>query len=506
MPNTEEKPIIDLLTQNVLETRFRDIDQATIDNTKRRIIDTIGDAIGGAGGPGSAELVELVKDWGGKKEATILAYGIKGPAHDVALVNCSFSRTFDRGPLSYLINGNLFPDEPYGKRFVSHTSETTVLTAVALGESTGINGKELITALVAGDDLVARLLIATDRAQPGQAPTPAQRGAVGRGSPITFGATAIAGRLLGLNSFQMRNAFGIAITMMPRGGTKWSANDARGGWLGVKDPWFAAQAASGRDENSLTKLGQGLMARSGINAAQLAKAGWIGLEDAFFGEHGGYYSGLASCNHPDRVTVDLGKKYYVEQAFKPYPGGRPTGAPADAALLLVRKHDIKVDEIEEVILHLSPPAAHVHYSKPFRIGGYPTGDALFSHYFIVASALVRKSAKNENFTEKFIRDPKVQTLISKIKLAHLDKPEGIELEVKMKDGRKFSEYVRTALGEPSNPLSRDGLIAKFMEQVEFSQMVDKKDAEKLVGLLERLEEVDNVRKIVKLAAKRNKST
>ena len=70
----------------------------------------------------------------------------------------------------------------------------------------------------------------------------------------------------------------------------------------------------------------------------------------------------------------------------------------------------------------------------------------------------------------------------------------------MKDGRKFSEYVITALGNPSNPLSRDGLIAKFVEQVEFSQFIDNNDMEKLIGLLEKLEDVDNVNRITELAA------
>jgi len=41
-----------------------------------------------------------------------------------------------------------------------------------------------------------------------------------------------------------------------------------------------------------------------------------------------------------------------------------------------------------------------------------------------------------------------------------------------------------------------------MEQVEFSRLVDRKDAEKLVDLLENLEEVDDVNRITELAAKR----
>jgi 2-methylcitrate dehydratase PrpD len=479
MRHASGKTAMEALSANVLNTRFENLDQATVDNAKRRIIDMIGCAIGGARLPDMVALVELVKDWGGKKEATILGHGIKAPAHDVAMVNCLMGRSFDWGPLTLLINGKLYPGERYGKRFPTHTSETTVLTALTLGESKGISGRELITATVVGDDLAARLWIAAgDRPLPGQG-TGRQPGFEPWGTVTTFGAAAIAGRLLGLNDSQMKNAFGIAINLMSGAGS--------GLWDGA----------------TIFKLSQGTSARSGIIAAQLAKAGWTGIKDPLFGERGSYYTVFANgCNHPELLTGDLGKKYHTEVVFKPYPGGRPTHAPIDAALALVRKHDIKADDIEEVILRTSPPATAAHYAKPYKVGDYPTGDALFSYKYSVASALVRKSAKNEDYTEEYIRDPRVQALISRVKLADLPQPEGIELEVKMKDGCQFSEYVRVALGEPANPLSRDGLMAKFMTQVEFSQTVSQRDAEKLLGLLERLEEVDNVTKIVELAVSR----
>ena len=485
----------------------------------------IGNAVGGALCPGSPELADMAKNWGGKKEATILGFGTKTAAHEAAMVNCIFGRSFDRGPLTIVIEGDWGPYTMFinGKpinRFANHISETTVLTALALGESKGIDGKELITALVVGDDLAARLHIVSDRTPPGQAANPnLPRPPMTRGGTDTFGATAITGRMLGLNKTQMRHAFGLAVTFMGGGGmmarspaapakpaAQGTANIARGanpGWLGVKDPFFvAAMNQGGYEETTGTKLMQGISARSGINAAQLAKAGWTGVKDAFFGERGGYYPGTASVAYPERATRDLGKKYYVEQVFKPYPGGRPTNAPTEAALLIVSKNDINSDDIAEVILHLSRPAAAVHYSKPYIIGDYPTMNALWSFYFAVGSALYRKSSTDENYTDEKIRDPKLQALIKKVKLGDLDKPVGIELEVKMKDGRRFTEYIDQATGEPYKPLSREGLIAKFMEQVEFSGMVSKTNAEKIITLVENLEEVDNVRKIVALAAKK----
>jgi 2-methylcitrate dehydratase PrpD len=261
-------------------------------------------------------------------------------------------------------------------------------------------------------------------------------------------------------------------------------------------------AQGGYDETVGTKMGNGIEARNGINAAQLAAAGWPGVRDPFFGERGGYYPGIASCNRSERILQDLGKKHIVEQVFKPWPGGRPTNAPTQAALAIVRKHDINADDIEEVTLCLSAAAAAVHYSKPYMIGDYPTMNALWSFYFAVGSTLCRKSSKNENFTEEKIRDPKLQALIKKVKLDDLDKPEGIELRVKMKDGRVFSEYVDRAIGEPYTPLSREGLIAKFMEQIEFSGLVRSKEAARIIKLVDNLEQVADVSSITRLTARR----
>ncbi len=46
-------------------------------------------------------------------------------------------------------------------------------------------------------------------------------------------------------------------------------------------------------------------------------------------------------------------------------------------------------------------------------------------------------------------------------------------------------------------------MAKFREQVEFSQLVEKQAMEELIILLENLEEVKDITAITKLAAKRS---
>ncbi len=468
MENFNGQAVIEALSTNVLNTRFKDLDPVVVDNTRRRILDMIGCGIGGANAPGNTVLAEMVRDWGGKGDATLLGYGYKGPPDLVAMINCIFGRSFDWGPLVIIMDD--------GEHNASHNSETTVHTALTLGASRGISGKELITALAAGDDLVARVQIGAGIHRPGKMPAGAvRRGGFDEwGTKTTFGATAIAGRLMGLTEFQIKNAFGIAINMMA----------GAGGGLGEGANTF--------------KLSQGTAARSGINAAQLAKGGWIGISDPLTSYYTTFTEGVVN---PDMITSDLGKKYYVEQIFKPWPGGRPTNAATQLAITMAKKYDIKPDDVEEAIYRTSPGIATApHYTKPYKVGYYPTGDALFSFVYAVANGLSTRTSKGDNFTEEGIRNPQTQSLIKRVTLANLDRTEGVELEVRMKDGQKYCQYLRTALGDPSNPLPREGLIEKFLSQVDFSKKVSRKNAEKIIELVERLEEVDNVQKIVELAS------
>jgi 2-methylcitrate dehydratase PrpD len=467
------KAVLEALTSNILNIRFKDLDRETVVNTKYRIWDMIGCAIGGAMLPDIVALVKMVQDWGGKKEATIIGHGVRGPAQDVAFVNCLMGRSFERGPLTFR-DGN--------RSWSTHTSETTILSALALGESLGINGQEFITALIAGEDLANRVFGAAGGGIPGQGPgqAPSAKTFSSWGTVPTLGTAAIAGRLMRLNSFQLKNALGIAINLMSGGGS------------GILD------------RATIFKLSQGSSGRNGILAAYLAKAGWTGLEDPF-GPDNGYYPYFArgSCTYPELLTKDLGKKFYVEVVFKLVPGGGPTQSTTACALQLARKHDINVDEIREVILRTSPPQTAVHYSKPYKVGNYPTADALFSYKYSVANALVRKTAQNRDYTEEAVRDSRVQAVISKITLTNLNKSDGVEVEVEMKDGHRISEYyVDTSTINIDAIPSREALLEKYREQVEFTQLVNKQDADEIIRLVDKLEEVENVAQIASLAVKR----
>jgi 2-methylcitrate dehydratase PrpD len=460
MSKTTEATAIEKIVANILDTRFEAFDKDTLETTKYRIIDTLGCLIGGANDTGNPELVKLLLDNDGKKETTILVHGGKVPAGEAALVNSVMARSFDFEPVSPLVDGVSCP---------GHISGTTVPTAFAMAEATNASGKEMITALLVGDDIASRMLAASGFGF--------SLGWDGTGTVNAFGATAIAGRLFGLNKLQLRNAMGIVLNQI--GST-------------FQIIW---------DGTIAFKLPQGLSARAGIFSAQLAKAGWMGPEDALFSKFGYYKMFTESCQKPQALTDNLGKNYYYDGTIKPYSCCRIPHAAIQGALSLTKKYSIKPEDVEIVNLDLAQGGIDHKCGSPFEIGDFPHCDAVFSYEYVAATAFLFGNVKPEHFTEKAIRNPKVANFIKKIKLTSVKDVEfeKARVTVTLKDGRKLTENVTKVKGNPQdNPMTRDEIIAKFWMNVEFSKKINKKKATELLEKLLNLEKVDSVRKLIPL--------
>jgi 2-methylcitrate dehydratase PrpD len=320
-----------------------------------------------------------------------------------------------------------------------------------------------------GDDVATRVLLA------------------GAGSGLTtgwdrigpinpFAAVAIAGRMFGLNKKQMKNAFGIAL------------NTLAGSFDVIQDT------------TTSFKLVNGLAARSGIFSAELAKAGWTGPKDAFLSTNGFYHLYNEGCAYPEILTKNLGKKYYSDSVFKPYPSCRGTHAAIDCTLDLVNKYKIEVQDIKEVSISIPTNFSGNILALPFKIGDFPHADAIFSNQYSVAIALIKKCVRPEHFTEETIRDPQVNDLIKRTKLsADLNGKESARVKVTLKDGREFAEKTEVAKGDQiRNPISLEEIIAKFWINVDYSKTITRKNAQKLLSLIENLDKLDSVRKITQL--------
>ena len=138
------------LVQNIVDISYEDLPVEVIDFTKKCIIDTFGAAMAGTTALGCKTVVDQVKEWGGKKDSTIINYGGKAPAHNVVIANGMMARAVELDDCH----------ESSGQ----HPSVVTVPTAFAMAEQQGgRSGKDIIVAISLGSDLMCRMRMACKR-------------------------------------------------------------------------------------------------------------------------------------------------------------------------------------------------------------------------------------------------------------------------------------------------------------------------------------------------------
>lgn len=458
---------IDAICASIVNARYESFNQAILWNAKLRILDVLGCAVLGSTAAGNDAFVDLVRQWGGKTEATVLAYGGKVPVQHAALANSTLARSFDYEALGPLVEGRSIP---------AHLSGTTVPTALAMGETCCASGKELLTALLVGDDFASRVLAASD-----DAGLPLGWDHVG--TVNTFGAAAIAGRMLGLDALQLRHAFGHGLNMM--------AGTMQNIWDG--SPTF--------------RLLQGTASKNGIIAAQLAQAGWIGPEDALLGRHAYYDLFTQGCRNPEILTKDLGKVFYSDAHFKPHPCCAAGHSAIDSALTVVEQHAFNPDDVKKIVLAVPGGGLKSYLALPLEYEPDPHTKAIFSYRYHVASAIIRKSFKPEHFSEKAVRDKTIRILAEKIELALLSDPNAdllsTSLKVILNNGREFEVFTPFPKGEPKhNPMSREEIIDKFNENLSYSGRISKERGEQAAEMLLSLEKIENLNDIVPLLVQR----
>src|SRR6516162_2092904 len=220
-----------------------------------------------------------------------------------------------------------------------------------------VSGRDMLLAVALGLDVSCRIALACTL----------DRGWHRTAAMGIFGATAAAGKLIGLTSEQMLAAFGIAYS----------------------------HAAGNRQcilDGALTKrLQAGQAASAGVFSAVLAQTGFTGARNTFNGRFG-----FLELYQPDGYDAslllrDLGTVFCGEAlSYKPYPCGRPLHAAIDAALAARSALEIRgADDIEGVTIEADPAGHSDQFSAgPAKRRPTQVVEAQFAQPFLVATALV----------------------------------------------------------------------------------------------------------------------
>jgi 2-methylcitrate dehydratase PrpD len=445
-----------IVAEYISKAKFEDLPNEPVDTIKNVILTILGTTVAGATAEGCQEVVNQVKEWGGKGEATILIHGGKVPAYNAALANSVMARAVD-------FCDGMIPG--------IHLGSSSVPTALATVELVGgRNGKEFLTALIVGSEVAARLNLSAS-AYNGFDPT---------GVCSIFGAAAIASKIMQLNSKQTLDALALAFN---RSGGSFQSNI---------------------DGSLAVRLIQGLVSQSGIICAQMAQRGITGPKNFLEGVYGYFHLYAKDDYNAQTVLAELGKRFKMTNVlFKKFPSCGGTLASTDAILELMKKNKLVPEDIAQIVIRVVP-ATYNLTGHQFKIGENPKVDAQFSIQYCVANALLRKAPDLKHFDEPYIRDPRILEIIKKIQVmpdaALMERGHRTaDMRVTTKDGRICHSIIDVPRGYPENPLTEEEHNERFQSCIRYGgKPLPGENIEKIVSLVSQLEAVKDVRALIPL--------
>ena len=339
-----------------------------------------------------------------------------------------------------MLNGTLAHSLDFDDTHASgslHPSAPIVPAAFAAAEMAGADGRSVLAAIVAGYEVQIRLSLALDPK------AHYDRGFHPTATCGAFGAAAAAGRLLGLDTAGLINAFGIVLSMSA-GSMQFLVN---GAWTKRSHVGHAAMC--------------------GLIAAVQAREGYQGAADAIEGKWG-FLRAYAPASDAAKAVAALGSRWEtLKIAVKPYPSCRYSHAPLDGILSLARRHGIHADDVEEVTVGVPEPGWKIIGDpEPAKQSPRSVVDGQFSMAFCAAVALRTGNLVWDDYA-RHLGDPATLALCKKVKTrvdprAQADFPAEMAGSVLIRTARgTFDTYVRVPKGEPANFLSAAELRAKF---------------------------------------------
>jgi 2-methylcitrate dehydratase PrpD len=348
-------------------------------------------------------------------------------------------RTLNAAGAAFL-NGTAAHGEDFDDTFEGgpvHAGAVIVPAVLAACERHNPDGSRALVGIAVGTEVLCRLSLVAPKAvhKAGFHPT-AIFGAMG--------ATAGVGAALGLNARQIVDALGVAGSMA--GGI--IEYLAEGAWT--------------------KRLHAGWAAQSGIRAALLARAGFVGPRTVFEGVHG-LFHGFAHTTDGNyaALTGDFGTRWVTDTlAFKPYPCGTMAQPYIDCARRLAAR-GIQPEDVAEIVCEVAEGTVHRLWEpladKQRPRNGYA---AKFAVPYLLAAGFVHGGVGLGAFTESAIRDERVLALAAKVKFViDPDNPYPNNytghIRATLRDGSVVEERQPHLRGGAQEPLTRQDVIDKF---------------------------------------------
>jgi 2-methylcitrate dehydratase PrpD len=440
------------LSEFLASIRYESLPEAVVARTEELFLDWFASALAGR----SARPVAAIEHF-----ATVM-----GPAQGASEILTSRRRS--SALFAALVNGaasHFVEQDDLHNSSVLHPGTVVFPAVLAAGQHTGISGRALIAAAVAGYECGVRV---------GEF--------LGRSHYRIFHTTGTAGKLaaaagvahvLRLDASRLQHCLGSAGTM------------AAGLWEFLRD------AADSKQLHTAKAAADGLM------AAYLARDGFTGARQILEGKQG-MAAGMSSDADPRWLTEALGKRWaLVETSFKFHASCRHTHPAADALLALMQENGLGAGDIAHV-------TAHVHQGALDVLGPVTDPRTLhqskFSMGFVLALIALRGRAGLADFTEAALGDRDVRAFHDKVKMVldpEIDRAYPRRwmgrVSVKTVDGRELEKKIASPKGDPDNCLTRPELEDKALRLAQYAGGATEHEMKQVIARVWRLREEKDVR-------------
>ncbi|MEY2527607.1 MAG: 2-methylcitrate dehydratase [Verrucomicrobiota bacterium] len=438
--------------------QFEDLSREVVHEVKRRVLDSIGCALGAWNEEPCVIARKVASEFSANNGSTIIGTTHKAPPDWAAFATGCCIRYFD-------YNDTYLSKEP------AHPSDN-ISAALAIAESLGANGRELITAIALAYEVQCRLCDAASIRARGW-------------DHVTYGAfsTALAAaRLMKLDPEKTRHAVNIA------GVACAAMRQAR---VGELSHWKGVAFANA--------------ARHGVYAALLARAGMTGPAPIFEGQMGfekelGVSLGNVGekfVKQPNAKSPEEGTAAMIlKTSIKYWPAEYHSQSAIEAALFL-RKEIGDPSQIQSVRIESHDASVDIIGSEPEKWKPETRETADHSLPYITAIALIDGEVTDRQFQPERFMDPKIWKFLENVTVQRNDELSSLYakavaniVHVTLKDGRTLTKRVDYPLGNALNPVTDQQLEGKFNALVVPAMGGEK--AKAIVDLVWKLDEAKNV--------------
>ena len=401
------------LVRAVRDLRWDQAPEDAREVARHCLLDFLGVAVAGSREPLTEILVNEIVKPEGSSEAGLIGMMQRASRLSAALVNGAAAHALDFDDTHTAMGG--------------HPSAPVIPAVLALADSAGLSGREVLEALLIGIELECRLgaLMGPDHYAIGFHST----GTVG-----TFGAAAACAHLLRLDEDGWLRALGLAGTQ---------AAGLKSGFGTMAKPLHAGRAAS-----------------NGLFSALAARGGYTSNPEIIETAQG--FAATHAGAKPSREALDRFKGRFLirETLFKYHASCYLTHAPINAAQQIRAEHHLDPKSIDEVEVRVHPALFGVCNIQEPKTGL----EGKFSLRATTAMALLGEDTGNlETFSDASVTEARLVSLRDRIHVVRAEKIPSTHATVVVKsNGRIFQ--AESDSGRPASNLvaQRENLTRKFM--------------------------------------------